>query len=56
MEGENNESKINPDPTVYLSFEIIKDFLIMTNMTNTLDVLRDECGLREDTLDRGKFY
>ena len=38
---------------IYLSFEIVKDFLIMTNMTNTLDVLRDECGLREDTLDRG---
>ncbi len=53
--GENNESKINTDPIIYLSFEIVKDFLIMTNMTNTLDVLRDECGLREDTLDRGNI-
>ena len=53
--GENNESKINTDPMVYLSFEIVKDFLIMTNMHNTLDVLRDECGLIEDTLDRGNI-
>jgi hypothetical protein len=50
--GENNEPKINTDPVVYLGFEIVKDFLLMTNMTNTLDVLRDECGLQENALDR----
>ncbi len=46
------QGAVAADPLIYLSFEIVKEFLQMTNMKNALDVLRDECGLRDGAFDR----